>query len=371
MPVTTLSRLLAVPVAAAVVLGLVSCHGTEAQYSVGGDVSGNTVAVVVLLNGGDGVSVGAGGGSFKFDQKLVKNDTFNVQIADTNDQCTVVNGAGTINMSNINDVSFSCIAQASQIPQLTLIRVASLTGSQENPPVTTSASGGGGIVVFPSTTQPMPVTGGITFTGLTPLAGQVNIYLAPSGNPTGNGSLLISLILGSDGQSAVVPPGSTINQALLGPLLRGELYFNVGTAANPNGEIRGSIQLQGGVAASVAALDQSQVMPPSGSSATGLGTLLVDRATGKALISYITHTVTGTTTADIHTSAGLGSLVIPFPHQRPNIDGAGTNLANPDATATMTAQNLADFDSSLLYFNVTSAANPNGDIRGNISQLPQ
>ena len=285
-------------VAVAAALALASCHGTEATYSIGGNISGTTVPVVLKLNGGNDIAMG-GDGSFKFSQKLLKNDTFNVQVVDTNDQCSVVNGAGTVNMSNVTDVSITCIAQASQTPQRTIVRLANLSGSQENPPVTTNAGGVGGIIVIPSTTLPMPITGGITFTGLATLGGQVNIYLAPSGNPTGNGAVLVPLVLASDGLTAVVPPGTTIPAAALGPLLRGELYFNVGTAANPNGEIRGAIQLQGGATASVTALDQSQVMPPTGSAATGIGTMLADRATGKVLIAYITHTVAGASAASL------------------------------------------------------------------------
>ena len=354
-------------VAVATALALASCHGTEATYSIGGSISGTTVGVVLKLNGGNDISMG-GDGSYKFDKKLLKDETFNVQVVDSNDQCTVANGAGTVAMSNITNVSITCIAQASQTPQRAIVRLANLSGSQENPPVTTNAGGVGGIVVFPSTTLPMPITGGITFTGLAPVGGQVNIYLAPSGNPTGNGAVLVPLVLASDGLTAVVPPGTTIPAAALGPLLRGELYFNVGTAANPNGEIRGAIQLQGGVAASVTVLDQSQVVPPTGSAATGLGTMLADRATGKVLVSYITHTVAGASAAALYTS---GSVVAAFPNQRTNIDGAGTNLANPPSTTALSPQNLADFDGSFLYFNVTSAAHPNGDIRGNISPLPQ
>src|SRR5262249_13603227 len=209
--------------------------------------------------------------------------------------------------------SITCVAQASQSPQLTIIRTATLSGSQENPAVTTGASGAGGIIVIPSTTQPMPITGGITFSGLAPLGGQINIHPAPSGNPTGNGTAFVAASPASDGLTAVVPPNTTLPAALLGPLLRGELYFNVGTAANANGEIRGAINLQGGVAASVAPLDQSQVIPPTGSLATGTGTLLADRATGKVLISYITHTVAGTSTSALNT--GLGILVLAFPNQ--------------------------------------------------------
>src|SRR5882672_10125706 len=173
-------RIRRVAFAAAVVLA--ACHGTEATYSVAGSVSGSTVPVVLKLNGGNDIALG-GDGSFKFTQKLLKDDTFNVQVVDTNDQCSVANGSGIVAKSNITDVSITCVAQASQTPQLTIVRLANLSGSQENPAVSTGASGAGGIVVFPSTTQPMPITGGITFTGLTPLAGQLNIHLAPGGNP--------------------------------------------------------------------------------------------------------------------------------------------------------------------------------------------
>lgn len=355
----------------AAVPALVSCNGTEATYSIGGNISGTTVPVVLKLNGGNDLGLG-GDGSFTFDQNLLKNDTFNVQVVDTNDQCTVANGAGTVDMSNITDVTITCVAQVQQQPQRALVRLANLSGSQEFPAVTTNASGVGGVIVVPSTTLPMAITGGITFAGLTPLAGQINIHVAPSGNPSGNGSAILPLTLGSDGLTAVVPPGTTLNPALLGPLLRGELYFNVGTVANQNGEIRGAIQLQGGVAVSVTPLDQSQVTPPSASAATGIGTLLADRATRKVLISYVTHTVAGASTVDLHTSAGLGSLVVGYTNQQSGIDvPPTTNLANPPSATTLTAQTLSDFDSNLLYFNVISAANPGGDIRGNISPLPQ
>ncbi len=363
-------KILRASTASLVIVGLGSCHGTAPQFSVSGSVSGSTVAFVLKLNGAHDLSM-SGDGNFKFDGKLLKGDTYNVQIVDSADQCVVANGAGTIAMSNITGVTITCVSQALQQPPKALVRLANLDGSQENPPVTTSASGVGGIVVFPSTTQPMPITGGITFSGLTPLAGQISIFLAPLGNPAGNGSQLVALDLASDGLTAVVPPNTTIPSAVLGPLLRGELYFNVGTGFKPNGEIRGAIQLQGGVAVSITALDQFQVVPPSGSSATGTGTLLADRATGRVLVSYLMHTVTGASTTVINTTAGLGGLVLAFPNQRSNIDGLGTNLANPASTAILSPQNLTDFDASLLYFNVTTAAKPNGDIRGNISPLPQ
>jgi CHRD domain-containing protein len=348
---------------AAVAAGLASCHGTAPTYSVSGSVSGSTGAITVKLNGGNDIFM-SGDGDFKFTGKLLSGDTFNIQVVDVNDDCTVSGGAGTIDQSDITGAAVSCVAQSLQNA---IVRTARLSGARENPAVTTNASGVGGVILAPASTA---ITGGITFTGLTPVASQIQIHQAPSGNPTGNGPAIVTLILAADGLTAVVPPGTALNASQVVSLRAGELYFNVATAANPNGEIRGPIELQGGVAASVAILDKSQVSPPSQSTALGGGTLLADLATGKVLISYISHTVTNVTAAAIHTSTGPatnGPSIIPFGNLQTNFDNAGSNLASPLSTAKMSAQDLADFAASLLYFEVDSQANPSGDIRGNIA----
>lgn len=348
---------------AAVAAALASCHGNAPTYSVSGSVGGSTGAITVKLNGGNDIFM-SGNGDFKFTGKLLSGDTFNVQVVDVNDDCSVSGGAGSIDQSDITGVAVSCAAQTLQNA---IVRTARLNGARENPAVTTNASGVGGVILAPASTT---ITGGITFTGLTPIASQIQIHQAPSGNPTGNGPAIITLILAADGLTAVVPPGTALNASQVVSLRAGELYFNVATATNPNGEIRGPIELQGGVAASVAILDKSQVSPPSQSTALGGGTLLADLATGKVLISYISHTVTNVTAAAIHTSTGPatnGASIIPFGNLQTNFDNAGSNLASPLSTAKMSAQDLADFAASLLYFEVDSQANPSGDIRGNIA----
>jgi hypothetical protein len=344
-------RILGLSVVFAAVPALVSCHGTEATYSIGGGLSGSTVPVVLKLNGGNDISM-SGDGSFKFDKKLLKDDTFNVQIVDSNDRCTVANGAGTVGKSNITDVAITCSVQTQPIVPQLIIRSAILTGAAESPTaVETSASGVGGVIANSNT---LDITGGVTLSGLTAI-NSVGLFQAPLGNAAGNGSHLIDLILAADGVTAVLPAGSTL--ANLGTtanqLLGGALYFEVRTVAHPNGEIRGQIEVQGGVAASAANLDQAQVVPPTGSPATGTGMLIADLATRRILISYITHTVVGASAADIHTSNGVASPIVVFTNVQ--------NLATPPAGTTMTAQNLTDFNNNFLYFNV------NGEIRGNIS----
>jgi hypothetical protein len=362
---TEFRKFLVIPVAAAAALTLASCHGTAPMFSVSGSVSGSTVGSVVKLNGVNDISM-SGDGNFKFTGLLLQDDTYNVQIVDPGDRCTVSGGAGTIAMSDITGVSINCVAQDAQNITQSLIRSANLSGAQVNQPVTTMATGAGGIVLAPAS---LSITGGFTFSGLAPVA--VELRQAPTGNAGGNGSRLIQLVLGADSLSAYIPP-TTLTLSQLASLLAGELYFNVTTAANPAGEIRGAINLQGGVGASLARLDGSQVSPqPTASAATGSGTLLVDQATGNILVAYITHDVTGPTAAALHTSAPpstTGLSIVPFANFLTNIDGLGTNLVHPASTANMN-QNLTDFTNSLLYFEIDTAANPSGEIRGNVSPL--
>lgn len=342
--------------AAAGLLG--SCGYGVTTYTIGGEIAGATTTVLITLNGTTGIEM-LGDGSFTFPNELMSGDTFNVQVLDPSDRCVVANGAGTVGVRNITEVSIRCGAQTTQ----PVVRSAILLGAAENPAVMTNASGAGGVIVNPSS---LAITGGITFSGLMPLTNQIHIHQAPAASPAGNGAAIIALTLAADGLTAIVPSGTVLAADQYASLLAGELYFNVGTAAHPNGEIRGQIETQGGVAASVAALDGTQVIPPVATTASGKGTVVVDRATGKILISYLTHTLANAGAADIHTSAGPASIVA-FTSVKANIDGVGTDLANPPPGAAMSTQDLADFDASLLYFNVASTAHSAGEIRGNIA----
>jgi len=215
--VNTVQRFLRAAAASAILLLLASCHGTDATYSIGGNISGTTGTVVLKLNGGSDI-VQNGDGTFKFSEKLLMNDTFNVQVVDANDRCVVANGAGVVGKSNVTDVSISCVAQSAQNITLTAVRSASLSGAQENPPVTTTAMGVGGVILAPASLE---MTGGVTLSGLTPTA--VRIHQAPLGNPTGNGPAIITLIPATGGLTAVVPPGTVLTLNQLTSLLAGEL----------------------------------------------------------------------------------------------------------------------------------------------------
>jgi len=266
--------------------------------------------------------------------------------------------------TNIMNVAVTCAAPAGE----KVVRSTGLSGAQENPAVMTSANGTGGIIFDPGTGG---ITGGVTVSGLT--AASVGIFQAPSGSPTGNSTIpaIITLSAAADGKTFFIPAGTTLTAGQITSLRAGELYFNVITAAQSAGEIRGQINLQGGVLAGVADMNFAQEFQPdvtcTGITTTGQGTVIVDRATGKILISYMTHNVTTANMAHIHTSLGAasnGNVRVVFTPT--------STLAVPfDLSAPLTSQDILDFNADYLYFNIHSANDgcPSGEIRGNITHL--
>src|SRR5882762_5605633 len=254
-----------------------------------------------------------------------------------------------------------------------VIRSASLDGTQAGTGAT--GIGRGAVVVNPVTRG---ITGGITFTGLTGNPTAAHIHRADT-------NIAVGLTLASDNATGVLLNNITLSLADYAELLAGTLYFNVHTVANPGGEIRGQINVQGGVVAGAVSLDNMQEVPASTSPATGKGTVVVDAATGAVLIAYVAHTVSNANAAHIHTSpsgpGSTGGVILGFPNLQTNVDGLGTNLAyapvtSPPALPTsMSTQNMTDFFANYLYFNVHSNVNnfcapaPNcaaGEIRGYI-----
>ncbi len=274
--------------------------------------------------------------------------------------------------SSSNSDGESSNGGGSMTAESTVVRSADLTGAAENTPNSSLATGRGAVVVDSTT---LGITGGLTFTGFTPILGEHHIHQAPAGDPTNNGPSIIDLLLATDNVTVVVPPDTTLTQPQYDALLAGELYFNVHSAAYPSGEIRGQINLSGGVIAAVTSLTGAQEVPPPlvMTSASGKGTLVVDDVTGDILISYVTHDVAITTAAHIHTALGPGSEggpIVTFSTLNSDFDGFGTNLAAPPAPTQMMPEDVTDFLINYLYFNIHSTAYPGGEIRGDITVLP-
>ena len=107
-----------------------------------------------------------------------------------------------------------------------------LSGAEEIPPVDTQASGISRIAVIGDKT----VTGSVEVRNLNTTA--AHIHLAPKGQ---NGPVIIPLV--KTGENVWSVPANTIlSSAQFDAYRSGNLYVNVHSAANPNGEIRAQLK---------------------------------------------------------------------------------------------------------------------------------
>lgn len=344
----------------AMAAGLASCGGGgyggggggggTTTYTVGGTLMGSVGDVTLQLNGGNDRVVSAPG-AFTFTTGLAYLASYSVTVSSAAQNCRVANGTGTMGFANITSVTVTCTS---------VVRSAALSGAAENPPVTSAASGRGAVVVNPTTLE---ITGGMTFSGLVPSAGGHHIHQAPAGSPGQNGPVIIPLDLSPDGASATVPAGTVLTSGQYAALLAGELYFNLHTIANPNGEIRGRINVQGGVTAGLATLDGASEVPANASTATGRGTIVFDSTTREVLVAYVTHNVVNSNVAHIHT----GAVGVSGPADVIDLL-QGTNRYTAPSPTTLTLQNATDLNAGRTYFNVHSLPTFGaGEIRGQIA----
>ncbi len=115
-------------------------------------------------------------------------------------------------------------------------KAASLSGSEEIPPVITSASGSG---ILDVSTTTGAVRGSVTLQTSSPVTPviAVHVYEGARGE---NGGIVIALINSGSGVWSV-PSDKVLTAAQVNSFLAGNFYFNVRTDANPNGELRGQI----------------------------------------------------------------------------------------------------------------------------------
>ena len=349
-----------------VLLGLVGCAATamllscgggggdsgtaSTTYTVGGTVSGSVGPVVLRLNGGPDLSITAPG-AFAFPNGLDYTAAYAVTVSQSAQNCNVTNGTGTVGLTNVTNVTITCT---------TVVRAAALNGAQESTPTGSTATGRGAVIVNPTTKE---ITGGMTFTGITPTAGGHHIHQAPAGQPNANGPVIIGLVLAPGGGVATIPAGTVLTDAQYASLLAGELYFNVHSVAFPGGEIRGPITLRTGITAGLAALDGAHETPVNVSTATGRGTIVFDSTTRDVLIAYTTHNVVNDTVAHIHT----GTPGVSGPANVISLT-RGTGIYTAPSPSTLTVQSATDMNAGNTYFNVHSPAPfAAGEIRGQIA----
>ena len=221
----------------------------------------------------------------------------------------------------------------------------SLNGGQETPAVTTVATGSASFSIDMSSGA---ISGTVNTANIDGTVAHIHE------GPVGTASPVIIPLNKGDGGTWTVPDGTMLTASQLDSLKNGNLYVNVHTAANPNGEIRGQIGRQ----VFFATLTGAQETPGTGSTATGTGVFIFDPDTRTMSGSVTTAGVTGTA-SHIHIAA-LGQsagVAIPF-------TGGPANYTMP-ATVLTDAQ-VTSLTGGNFYANVHSAAFPGGEIRGQL-----
>jgi hypothetical protein len=222
------------------------------------------------------------------------------------------------------------------------IFVATLSGSQETPPVTTTASGLASLILNATKTS---VHFHATTSGLVPTMDHIHKGMARVMGPVVYPLPTAATI---DGNQAITPADVT-------DLEMGLWYINFHTETNQAGEIRGQL-LPPGAKMFTATLTGAQEVPPVSTTATGNGMAIVPYARNQVTY-HLTSSVTPSN-AHFHRAPGgvSGPVVIP-------ISPLGAVMSG---VAPITAELASDMERGLLYMNVHTAANPGGEARGQV-----
>jgi hypothetical protein len=244
-------------------------------------------------------------------------------------------------------------------PQSSIMFTAKIDGSQETPAVITTATGTGTFVLSNNGTK---LTYNITVNGLSgPITGS-HFHNAAVGVA---GSVVKSITFNGNTASGTwtsTDASQPLTDLLLNELLKGRLYVNAHTSANPGGEIRGQVLLTSGVGFT-ANMNGSQETPAVTTNATGTGSV---RLNVDGTVSYDV-TVAGLTVTASHfhdAAVGVAGGVVKS-ISLTNNTSAGT-WTSSDASQPLTDALLSELIKGNLYMNAHTAANPGGEIRGQV-----
>lgn len=233
---------------------------------------------------------------------------------------------------------------------------ADLTGAQEVPGVATDARGTG---YFTLTDAGLIYS--VTVEGLpTIMAAHFHNNEAGVNGPvvreiTFDGNTSTGIWTADDDQA--------LTDNLLLELLTGRIYVNVHTPANTGGEIRGQLNLNSGIGFT-ATINGSQQNPPVTTDATGTGTFVFTEA---GLVYNITIDGLTPTVAHFHRAAsGTNGPVV---RDLSVTGGTTSGVWREIDSQSLTPALIADLFAGNLYVNFHTAANPGGEIRGQVLGL--
>jgi Cu/Zn superoxide dismutase len=233
-----------------------------------------------------------------------------------------------------------------------------LTSAQEVPPNSSTATGFGRVTLNTAETE---ITASVYYSGLSSGVTVGHIH-SPAAVGT-NGPVLFDLAP-TAGQTAgsVVNKTFAITPAQVANLKAGLMYFNIHTSTNGGGEIRGQIGLDSPF---IAYMDSNQENPPVNSTARGSGAISLNAAGTQAIVTMRWSGLSGNATVGHIHNGRVGTNGPVICNLSPPTVPAG---AVTDFLCTFTPAQVTSLKQAQLYLNVHTAANPGGEIRGQIQR---
>ncbi|MCB0696501.1 MAG: CHRD domain-containing protein [Chitinophagaceae bacterium] len=231
---------------------------------------------------------------------------------------------------------------------------ARMNGAQEVPAVSTNALG---LATFYLNDERDTLCFEMTATNLSgPITG-IHIHEASMG---ANGSVVVNMMpymMGNHLKGTLT--GTTLSSSFVEKLFAGQLYLNLHTSTNANGEIRGQI-LPEEDKGMVVMINGSNEVPAVSNSANAIGFFMLQKHMGKLSFNVVADGLSGPITgAHLHKAiAGQNGAVVE--NLTTYVSG---NMISGSVDPSMYLDALMG-DS--LYINIHTTANPNGEIRGQL-----
>jgi len=232
-----------------------------------------------------------------------------------------------------------------------------LNGAQQTPSISVAGIGQANIRL---TTKFDTLYYDVLANGLSGAITGAHFHKAPTGS---SGPVVVDITPNINGNRITgIVTGTALSTSFIGDLLEAHLYINLHTAANANGEIRGQVQsfIRHG---HIIEMSGGQQVPAVTTSATGGGIVSTDRNQENA---HYMFTVSGLTPTAAHFHSGAaattGGVLYDLSAALVN-NGAFGYLKNTDAVP-FTSINSLNMNHSMVYLNVHTTANPNGELRG-------
>ncbi|MCZ6644591.1 MAG: CHRD domain-containing protein, partial [Gammaproteobacteria bacterium] len=235
-----------------------------------------------------------------------------------------------------------------------ILRFVTLSGAQRTPLVATGASAIGAVTLDPDSGAFVAHLNGSGLDDAT----NAHVHQAVAGL---NGGVLIGLMQDPNNVAHWFSDGAALDVDGMAAFNGAELYFNVHTPANPNGEVRAQI-VPIGAGVVFTTLVDGDVVPPSGSTNSGIAAATL---------------IPGSTILTMHVNlSGLDDATAVTINQAPvSQNGPVTLQLAQDANdmahwsiedTTLTDAQEAALNSQGLYVNVETPAFPAGEVRGHV-----